>query len=94
MKNPKLIFSFITFNILIIFACIYQFSCLNQETYKNQRLEQKKDSLTQLKTKRQQELCAIKNPDAIKKYAKKAGMKPISIKQIETLENETNPTAA
>ena len=90
-KNAFITF-FITAHIILIFLQIHKNTLFIQNSYNQQLYEKKISSLTDKKQLLVQELHALKDREAIKKFAQNnLNMKPYSLNQIKKLsaENDT-----
>ena len=86
MKKANFITLFISVNVLFIFAQIYKHSSVIKLSYRKQKNEADKKLLMQKKQDLTQQLYALKDRKAIKRYAaNKLNMRKVNLKNIKTL---------
>ena len=88
MKKNSFIIFFITAHILLIFLQVHKHTLFVKNSYQHQQCEKKLAALTEKKQTLTQELHALKDRDAIKKYAQtKLNMRPYALNQVKKLQH-------
>jgi len=92
MKRRGFLIFALFLNIGFVFLHIYKYSCWAQETYHKQQQEKEKNRLLRKKETLSRELCMLKDPTYVKRYAmNKLGMQKIRLNQIKRLSVNNEP---
>jgi len=87
MKRHSFILLVIVLNLSFVFLQIYKYSQWAQETYFKQQQEKRKGELVKKRELLLKELCTLKDPVIIKKYAaEKLGMQKIRLNQVKSIQ--------
>ncbi len=83
LKKPSFITLFITIHIILIFLQVHKHTLFIKNNYHQQQYEKQIIALTEKKQKLTQELYALKDREAIKKFAQNSlHMRPYKLRQI------------
>ena len=91
MKKNYFLSFFITLHIILIFLQIHKHTLFIENSYTIQEYEKKIATLIEKKQMLNQELHALKDREAIKKYAHNTlGMRPYTLKQIKKIDHDSS----